>query len=252
MNELAEKYFEFKNDHSLSKTERNKRAQQLRNLKKPFYEPPRDGDYTVYGASKTIRTTFVGRYPTIKLHRNERPMGDPNVFAKALVNPYTVVVSDLNIDNFNIKTHAAAYAINVAAKMGGDLLVVGNVLAEKYQNNWDLIIEFMSKLKVHKAFLILGPYDILSVQDYIDLGFNYVTDRAEKTFNRTKIIYSYFPLPVMPYQLNIHGHPSDFMYSQMGIKGHWDAQPLHGIQSIAVNTLGSIIAEVNKRDGTDI
>lgn len=251
MTELTQKYRSIMGNLSLEPMERNRQVGELLKLKSPFTSPPKDDNYDRYGKNESIRLWNKGFYPEIKLLYNERPKGNPNDFAKAMINPSAVVVSDLCIDNYAPRTRALSSAINKTAR-GNDLLVVGNLLSKKYRKRWDLVAEFINDLRVGKMYLILGPYDVFSCDDYLEFGFSFVTDRAEKRFHLTKIIYSYFPVPVKKNQLNIHGHPSDNMYQSIGSAWHYDASPSYGLKSVAVNTLGNIIEEVSEKYGKDI
>lgn len=252
MSELTQNYRKIMSNIHLDKLAKRKEVKDLFSTKVPFTDPPRDTNYDRYGKDEAIRIWNKGFYPEIKLLYNERPKGDPNAFAKALVSNETVVVADPCIDNYAPRTRALSGAINRASKHGGDLLILGNLTNKKYRKRFDLVAEFINDLNVHKLFLILGPFDIYSCDDYIDFGFSYVTDRAEKRLGFTRLIYTYFPIPVKEGQLNIHGHPSDDMYHSMGYRNHFDASPIMGIKSMAVNTLGDILAEVSERDGKDI
>ena len=254
MSELTQKYHDIKTSisrapfGSMRYISDRVRVASMMKLKAPMTQAPKDSNYDIYGKEECLRLWNKGFYPEIKLLYNERPKGDPNAFAKALINPATAVVSDVRLDNYEPRTRAMAEAINRAAH-GNDLIILGNLLSNKYRKRWDLAAEFINDLRVSKMFLILGPYDVFTCDDYIDFGFNFITDRAEKRYKLTKLIYSYFPVPVKKGQLNIHGHPSDNMYSQMGITGHFDASPIYGVKSVAINTLGSIIEEAGERDG---
>lgn len=252
MSHIISEYNKLMNDTRLSGMDKAKAVTSMLKRKSIITTAPINYDYDKYGSKRADRLWSGGFYPEIKLLYNERPTGDPNAFAKAIVSPESVVVSDLNITSFSQRTRALSGAINKAAK-GHDLIIVGNILDSKLKDRWDLIAEFINDLRVKNMYLILGPNDIFSMQDYIDFGFNFVTDRAEKTIKFTKLVYTYFPIPIKKNQINIHGHPSDNMYNTIEKAWHYDASPIYnGRISLAVNTLKDILEEAGEDNGKDI
>ena len=216
--------------------------------------PPSDYNYDNYGASKIYRINNRGLYPEVKMYHNERPMGDPNKFAKAMVNNNTIVVSDIRLGAINAKANSIADAINRMSNKSDDVIFLGNLLAPDIPKRFDLIIEFMSSLRIRQAHLILGNNDAFRIDEYIRFGFTYVTDRAEKTKDGNKLIYTYYPVPVSPGVINIHGHPSEYAWSNMSQKGHFDAHLNWSSTRIKLYTLGEILKNVEpqKSYGGDI
>lgn len=215
--------------------------------------PPSDYNYDNYGANKIFRVNNRGLYPEVKMYHNEKPMGDPNKFAKAMVNDKTIVVSDIRLGAINAKADAIADTINRMSRDSDDVIFLGNLLAPDIPKRFDLLLDFMNSLRISRAHLILGNTDAFRIEEYIDFGFSYVTDRAEKTKGKTKLIYTYYPIPVSAGVINIHGHPSDYVWSNMSQKGHFDAHLEWSSNRIKMYTLGDILkkTETPKSYGGD-
>lgn len=161
------------------------------------YKAP-DYNYDNYIQSYFMRKEKIGNFPVIKLKLGERPMGDPNKFAKALASvDDTWLISDLHLSSFGTRARDLSYTINSYVSSSKNLIIVGNLLHPKDTKQFSLIMRFLSLLNTKNVFLILGNTDIFSVQTYIDMGFVYVTDRAERTVLGKKIIYSYYPIPAL-------------------------------------------------------
>jgi hypothetical protein len=206
--------------------------------------PPKNGryDYDSYGTlGKYNRLSSKGKYSEIKLLSNERMIGDPNDFAKAISSKDTLIVGDLRLSFDTARTDAISKAINAKTKTDGRVLFIGNLLCEKYMRAWNMLMEFLNSIYSNKLYLILGNNDIFSIQDYINFGFSYVTDRAEKTVGSRRLIYTYYPVPVQSGQLNIHGHPSADMYRLISRQNHFDTKVISSVDDTTVYTLGEIL-----------
>lgn len=168
------------------------------NTEPPIYSRYNNPNYNYddYVQSYFVRKEKVGNFPTIKLKLGERPMGDPNKFAKALAAiDDTWLISDLHLSSFGTRARDLSLMINSYVSPSKNLIILGNLLNPKDNKQFSLIIRFMSMINTNNVYLILGNSDIFSVQTYIDMGFKYVTDRAERTVLGKKLIYSYYPIP---------------------------------------------------------
>jgi calcineurin-like phosphoesterase family protein len=78
------------------------------------------------------------------------------------------------------------------------------------------IKSFVSKLNCAVKILILGNHDILSIGDWYDVGFNFVTDRIDTN----KYIFTHFPVYEKG-KINFHGHIHDEKeYWNQPVEGH--------------------------------
>ena len=169
-----------------------------------------DYDYDKYVQKFIKRSDKVGQYQTIKLQLGERPSGDPNKFAKALCDlDHTWLISDLNLTPMYQHTRRLTMTISQYVHSSENLIILGNLLAPSFYKQFSLIMEFLSSIETKNVFLILGETDRFSVQTYMDMGFLYVTDRAEKTVKDRKVIYTYYPVPVNG-QINIFGYSNAY------------------------------------------
>ena len=169
-----------------------------------------DYDYDKYVQKYINRTSTMGHYPTIKLQIGERPSGDPNRFAKALCDlDHTWFTSDLYLTPVYQNTRRLVTTINQYVHSSENLIILGNLLAPNYYKQFSIIMDFLNSINTKKVFLILGNTDKFSVQTYMDIGFLYVTDRAEKTVKDKKVIYTYYPVPVNG-QINIFGYSNAY------------------------------------------
>ena len=168
-------------------------------------KPPSDYQYDDYGSKKINRVVDHGTYRTIELKKYERPMGDPHSFAKSL-NRDLYMISDLNLNVMRSRTDIIAHRINAQVSSNEHLLFLGNMLNKKNFDQWGVLKLFLGKLNCKHKYLILGETDVMMCDDYINLGFEYVTDRADKTIDGKKIIFTYFPMIVNKGEFNVHGY----------------------------------------------
>ena len=209
-----------------------------------------DYDYDKYVQKYIKRTDKVGQLPTIKLQLGERPTGDPNKFAKALCDlDHTWLIGDLNLTQINTRTRRIVMTINKYVHSSENLLILGNLLAPNFYRNFSIIMEFMTSISTENVFLILGDTDRFSIQTYMDMGFKYVTDRAEKTVNGKKVIYTYYPVPVNG-QYNIFGYSNAYSGNvplAMGRANHFLVQA--GDEENRVYSLRDIMNSLNNGGG---
>lgn len=214
---LINRYESIQNSQSLTPYEKatltSKLKLQPRDIRPPLYSY----DYDNLDGKKINRVTSNGIYPTVKLITRERPTGRVQEFSDALSDKNSVIVGDLNLTpaRMNDVVNTISGKLNIGLKK--NLIIVGNLLKGSFMARptyFSLILEFMSKIPTDRIYLLLGDSDIFEVTDYISFGFWFVTDRAEKTFNGKKLIYSYYSTPTGPNEINIHaGNPVRYVSS---------------------------------------
>ena len=99
--DLQQKYFDLRDRYRYNKLNGFKGNVANMGLSKTVYnlvsrknllmDPPSDYNYDNYGSNKIYRVNNRGLYPEVKMYHNEKPMGDPNKFAKAMVNDNTII-----------------------------------------------------------------------------------------------------------------------------------------------------------------
>lgn len=174
-------------------------------IRSKLRKPPSDYQYDDYGSKKINRVVDHGTYRTIELKKYERPIGDPHSFAKSL-NRDLYMISDLNLNVMRSRTDVIIHRINAQVSSNEHLLFLGNLLTKKSADQWGVLKQFMDQIVCKHKFLILGETDMMFCDDYIKLGFEYVTDRADKTIDGKKVIFTYFPTIVDKDEFNIHGY----------------------------------------------
>lgn len=168
-------------------------------------KPPTNYQYDDYGAKTINRVVNHGTYRSIELKKYEEPGGDPHAFAKAL-DRNLYMISDLNLNAMRTRSDLIAHRINAQVSSNAHLLFLGNMLSKKSAAQWGILKAFMDQLTCAHKYLILGESDMLLCDDYVKLGFEYVTDRADKTIDGKKVIFSYYPMIVGRGEFNIHGY----------------------------------------------
>lgn len=168
-------------------------------------KPPTNYQYDDFGSKKINRVVDHGTYKSIELKKFEEPLGDPFSFAKSL-NRDLYMISDLNLNAMRSRSDLIAHKLNAQVSSNEHLLFIGNMLTKKSADQWGVLKTFMDQLICKHKYLILGESDMLLCDDYINLGFEYVTDRADKTIDGKKVIFTYFPMVVGRGEFNIHGH----------------------------------------------
>ena len=175
------------------------------NIRTKLKKPPTNYQYDDYGSKNINRVVNHGSYKTIELKKYEEPMGDPHSFSKAL-NKELYMISDLNLTVMRSRSDIIAHRINAQVSSNEHILFLGNLLYKRNSDQWGILKEFLSKLICKHKYLILGETDVMQCDDYVNLGFEYVTDRAEKTIDGKKVIFTYFPIVVDRGEFNIHGY----------------------------------------------
>lgn len=188
----------------------------------------------------TPRVHKIGLYKEVRLGLGERPMGNAKKFAEALSDPDTIIVSDLNLPYVGELLKSTASLIN-SRKGNANVIFLGNILSANSQNSFTIVVTLLSKIRTDNVFLILGPHDVFPVQSYIDFGFKYVTDRAEKTFNKQRLIYTYYPVTIHEDEINFHGHPGERVYSLMSKKNHYDCRLIPNGSKMKLYTLSDYL-----------
>lgn len=124
-------------------------------------------------------------YVTSDLH-----IGDKNVLLKRFGHLEEDKYIKLIVSNFN----------NIL-KEEDTLFVLGDIGESKH---FSLLKSIFSKIKGTKI-LIKGNHDIMSDEEYKEIGFKKVYDYP--LFYKNNIIFSHYPLPIdNTYYINIHGH----------------------------------------------
>ena len=155
----------------------------------------------------------------IKLNANEYE----DEVQRSLIMPYLnedmYITSDFHINHKN--RNSANFAnllvseINAKVPVNGTLMICGD-LGNKGQLQKDEISDFIRRLNVSRKILLLGNHDNLSLKDYYDMGFTFVTDKIENYH------YIFSHCPVDPKgKINIHGHIHESNeYWNMPSEGH--------------------------------
>lgn len=159
------------------------------------------------------RKTVVNNIELIKLLPNEAPGHTANL--KHIINmiemhPQLVhLASDIHIGrkNLNMTTDErlqdAIDRINAVTTQDSLVLLLGDIVTSK---DTTFVKTYTTKLlnglNCKKVVLVLGNNDHLSVKDYYDLGYYYVTDRIDTT----KYLFSHYPEFVAGDKINVHGH----------------------------------------------
>ena len=242
---LRDQYKGILHNDNLSVMDKKSRIDKLYTKNLVSNTPPHDGNYDNYGSHNTFRLRKNGLYPEIKLAVGEKPQGDTNKFANAISNPDTVCIADIMINQFSSRTAEIVKLINNRCYSSGNLLLIGNVLHPDVAKAFTLLLGFLSNIRTTNVYLILGKYDAFSVSDYISFGFTYVTDRAEKTIDGKKVIFTYYPVPLLRDQYNIHGAlMGGAQYSHMSKDNHYDAYIKDGSQQLKIRTIGEILKDM--------
>lgn len=189
----------------LNKTKEFKDQAKFRvNIRDKVINPPKDYQYDDYGSSKIKRVVDNGTHKEVLLKRYEDPIGDPHSFSKAL-NRDLFMVSDVSIASTSARTKEIQRVINKKVGRTDNLLFIGNLLDKGASSHWVTLKYFLDGLTCKNLYLILGENDTMFVDDYYKLGFKYITDKAEKTIDDRKVIFSHFPMPIESAKFNIHG-----------------------------------------------
>ena len=159
------------------------------------------------------RKTVVNNIELVKLLPNEAPGHTANL--KHIINmiemhPQLVhLASDIHIGrkNLNMTTDErlqdAIDRINAVTTPDSLVLLLGDIVTSK---DTTFVKTYTTKLlnglNCKKVVLVLGNNDHLSVKDYYDLGYYYVTDRIDTA----KYLFSHYPEFVAGDKINVHGH----------------------------------------------
>jgi len=146
---------------------------------------------------------------------------------KNLILPYInddmFITADLHLNHKN--RNSANFAnilvseINAKVPIDGLLMILGDLGSKGDANQKEYLASFIRRLNVSKKILILGNHDNLSLKDYYDMGFTFVSDRLENE----DYIFSHCPEDPKD-KINIHGHiHNDKEYWNIPAEGHINA-----------------------------
>lgn len=150
------------------------------------------------------RMIDMGLYKVVRLKKNEKPLGNLTKFNNALrSNPW--LFSDIHVSSNTKRTEIFLDKINSVVKKDDNLVCLGDLI-NKHTGTDRMVEDFVKGIKCNNKFLILGNHDFLKLEDYIALGFIYVTDHAALNINGQKVIFTHCPIPIKKDTINIHGH----------------------------------------------
>jgi len=173
-----------------------------------------DSKFVDYKDQSTDVITGIDRYTNhkdengcyyIALNANEQE----DQVKKNLILPYInedmYLTADLHLNHKN--RNSANFAnilvseINATVPIDGVLMILGDLGNKGDANQKEYLSNFIRRLNVSKKILILGNHDNLSLKDYYDMGFTFVSDGLE----HEKYIFSHCPKDPKN-KINIHGH----------------------------------------------
>lgn len=171
--------------------------------------------------NRIYRMTDMGLYKVVKFKKNESPLGNKHKFIQALNNnPW--LFSDIHISANTKRTQIFLDKVNSVVKPDDYLVCLGDLI-NKHTGTNASVRKFVNSIACNNKFLILGNHDFLKVEDYIDMGFLYVTDHAAVNINGQKVIFTHCPIPVKSDTINIHGHiHGSGEYWNMSPDNHYD------------------------------
>ena len=167
------------------------------------------------------RMTDMGLYKVVKLKRGEKPLGNKSKFITALnSNPW--LFSDIHVSANTNRTKIFLDKINSVVGQDDYLICLGDLLNKHTGTNF-AVDRFVHEIQCPNKFLILGNHDFLRIEDYINMGFKYVTDHFAINIHGQKVILTHCPIPVKSDTINIHGHiHGSGEYWNMSPDNHYD------------------------------
>ena len=166
-----------------------------------------------------LRMTNIGLYKVVKLQRDEKPMGNKKE-CLSHIDENLWITSDIHISRNFIRTNMLRNQYNTKVDKDDSILFLGDLM-DKNTGDKNLVANFIKSLNCKNIYLILGNNDLWYVHEYIDMGFKFVTDRLEFTYNDKKCIATHAPEPVTKL-LNFHGHLH-------GSNTYWNMSPYNHI-----------------------
>lgn len=170
---------------------------------------------------RICRMENMGLYKVVKMKKGEKPLGDYRKCMKALnSNPW--LFSDIHVSSNTKRTEIFLDKINSVVKENDNLVCLGDLM-NKHTGTTQMVIDFVDKINCKNKFLILGNHDFLKIEDYIAMGFSYVTDHIAINIDGKKVIFTHCPIPIKKDTINIHGHiHGSGRYWNMNPEGHYD------------------------------
>lgn len=158
----------------------------------------------------------------IKLADNEKEDEYKKNLIMPFINGKLLITSDLHLNHKNRNSenfkNLIINDINLKAGPSGAIMFLGDLGNKSLPDQKDYLKNFISKINCSIKILILGNHDNLSISDYYDMGFTFVTDKIEtKDF-----IFTHCPVDPKN-KINIHGHiHGDKEYWNIPAKNHID------------------------------
>lgn len=173
----------------------------------------------------TNRVEPLGNYRTIKLKPYEKPYGDIKAMKKH-VNESTWITTDLHTTSGESRVSKVISTINDRVGDDGHLLILGDLGKASLTANMtrQYIESVVSSIKTKNKYLILGNHDVYSIDDYVQMGFKFVSDELLVPWDNIKLRFTHIPIPVNKDTVNIHGHihgSNEYWYTTR--RHHYDA-----------------------------
>lgn len=167
------------------------------------------------------RMESMGLYKVVKLKKNEKPLGDYRKCVKSLsTNPW--LFADIHVSSNTNRTKIFLEKINSVVDENSSILCLGDLM-NKHTGTPQMVKDFVSQINCKNKFLVLGNHDFLKIEDYIAMGFVYVTDHIAANINGNKVIFTHCPIPIKNDTINIHGHiHGSGKYWNMNPDRHYD------------------------------
>ena len=167
------------------------------------------------------RMNDMGLYKVVKLLKNEKPMGDYKKCIRALnSNPW--LFADIHVSSNTNRTNIFLDKINSVVKNDDNIICLGDLM-NKHTGTPAMVKDFVKSINCKNKFLILGNHDFLKLEQYIDMGFVYVTDHITANIDGKKVILTHCPIPIKKDVINIHGHiHGSGRYWNMNPENHYD------------------------------
>ena len=167
------------------------------------------------------RMSNMGLYKVVKLKKGEKPLGDYKKCMRALSsNPW--LFADIHVSANTNRTKTFLDKINSVVKTDDNLVCLGDLM-NKHTGTTQMVKDFVNDIQCKNKFLILGNHDFLKIEDYIAMGFSYVSDYIAININGQKILFTHCPIPVKNDTINIHGHiHGSGRYWNMNPNNHYD------------------------------
>jgi len=185
-----------------------------------------------YSDQSTDIITGIDRYTNhkdengcfyITLNANEKEDEARKLSVLPFINEDMFISADFHLNHKNRNSANLANIlvseINSKVPVNGTLMILGDLGNKGDANQKKYISDFIKRLNVSRKILILGNHDNLSLKDYYDMGFSFVTDKLDTD----RYIFSHCPVDPKN-KINVHGHiHGENEYWNMPAEGHINA-----------------------------